>query len=69
MKMDNSIHALAGTMIMISLSLARWVDHRWLWLAAFVGVNLVQSTFTGFCPAEKVLSALGIAKRKDKSCP
>jgi hypothetical protein len=62
MKMENAIRILAGTMVLISISLAHWLSQWWLWLAAFVGVNLIQSALTGFCPAELVLRRLGIAK-------
>jgi hypothetical protein len=60
MKLENAVRILAGTMILLSLGLARWINPHWLWLAVFVGVNLIQSAFTGFCPAEKVLLKLGI---------
>ena len=62
MKMENAIRILAGTMVLISISLAYFVDQRWLFLAAFVGVNLIQSAFTGFCPAENIFRKLGIGK-------
>ena len=42
--------------------LAQWVDHRWLWLAVFVGLNLLQSGFTDFCPLERILLKLGVPK-------
>ena len=60
MKLENIIRALAGTMILASLTLAHYVSPSWLWLTAFVGVNLFQSAFTGFCPAETVLKKLGL---------
>lgn len=62
MKMENAIRIMAGTLVLISISLAYWVDPRWLLLAAFVGCNLIQSAFTGFCPAEKIFAKLGIGK-------
>jgi len=60
MKLENTIRALAGTMILTSLALAHYVSPNWLWLTAFVGVNLLQSAFTGFCPAENILRKLGV---------
>ena len=60
MKMENLI--LAGTMVLISISLAHWVSEWWLLLAAFVGCNLIQSAFTGFCPAETIFRKLGLGK-------
>ncbi len=68
MKLENAIRILAGTMILLSLALAHWIHPHWLWLAVFVGVNLVQSAFTGFCPAEKILLRLGIGQPGDKCC-
>jgi hypothetical protein len=58
--MENLIRILAGTMVLISVALAHWVSPWWLLLAAFVGVNLIQSAFTGFCPAENIFRALGL---------
>ena len=60
MKLENAIRALAGTMILTSLALAHYVSPNWLWLTAFVGANLLQSAFTGFCPAETILKKLGV---------
>jgi len=62
MKMENAIRILAGTLVLTSLALAHWVNPNWLWLAAFVGANLLQSALTGFCPAEMVFRKLGIGK-------
>jgi hypothetical protein len=42
------------------LALAHFVNTNWLWLAVFVGVNLLQSAFTKFCPLEKILDAVGV---------
>jgi hypothetical protein len=52
---------------LISLVLAFWVSNYWLWFTAFVGVNLIQSSFTGFCPLEKILDKLNIAMRAKMS--
>lgn len=68
MKMENAIRILAGTMVLTSLALAHWVNPWWLLLAAFVGVNLIQSAFTGFCPAEKILRKLGVGKDGSSCC-
>ncbi|MEW6051793.1 MAG: DUF2892 domain-containing protein [Candidatus Zixiibacteriota bacterium] len=58
MTIENSIRILAGTMVLISLILYLLVSPYWLLLAAFVGLNLVQSAFTGFCPAEMIFRRL-----------
>lgn len=68
MKMENAIRILAGTIILTSLALAHWVNPNWLFLTAFVGVNLIQSAFTGFCPAEMFMRKLGIGKDESKAC-
>lgn len=68
MKLENAIRALAGTMILASLALAHYVSPHWLWLTAFVGANLLQSAFTGFCPAETVLKKLGVGKGGGSCC-
>jgi Inner membrane protein YgaP-like, transmembrane domain len=60
MKTESYIRILAGTLVLVSLILARVAGPWWLLLAAFVGVNLVQSAFTGFCPAEIILHKLGL---------
>jgi hypothetical protein len=60
MKTESIIRILAGTLVLISLALAHFVNTWWLLLAAFVGVNLIQSAFTGFCPAEIILYKLGL---------
>jgi hypothetical protein len=60
MKLENAIRALAGTFILVSLALAHYVSPNWLWFTAFVGANLLQSSFTGFCPAEMILKKLGV---------
>lgn len=68
MKMENAIRILAGTMVLLSLALAHWVSQYWLWLAVFVGVNLIQSALTGFCPAEIILRKLGVGKEQASCC-
>lgn len=59
MNIDRSVFAFAGFMVLLSLGLAHYVSPNWLWLTAFVGANLMQSAFTGFCPAARIFKALG----------
>ncbi len=66
--MENAIRIMAGTMVLLSIALAHWVDQRWLFLTAFVGVNLIQSAFTGFCPAENILRKFGVGKDGSSCC-
>lgn len=51
-------------MVLLSLALAYLHSPYWLWLTAFVGANLLQSAFTGFCPLAKLLRAIGIEPGK-----
>ena len=60
MTVDRMVLAMAGTMILLSVLLAVYHNLNWLWLTGFVGVNLLQSAFTGFCPAAIVFKKLGI---------
>ena len=60
MNLDRAVLAFAGVMILASLALAHFVSPLWLWLTAFVGVNLLQASATGFCPAAIVLRKLGL---------
>ena len=62
MKMEQYIRILAGSMILLSLALYYWVSPWWLLLTAFVGINLLQSALTGFCPAETILKKLGLGQ-------
>jgi len=59
MTIERMITAMAGTFIMASLILAHYVSPAWLLLTAFVGFNLFQSSFTGFCPAALVFEKMG----------
>jgi hypothetical protein len=60
MKMHLLIRRFAGLFILASLLLAHFHSSNWLWVAAFVGFNLLQSSFTNFCPLELVLKKLGV---------
>ncbi len=67
MNIEKAIRLMAGTMILISLALATFINPWWLLLATFVGLNLFQSALTGFCPAETIFRKLGIGKSADQS--
>ncbi len=65
MSVERAIRILAGSFVLLSVALGApgsplFHDARWLWFTAFVGANLLQSAFTGFCPAELVLKRLGV---------
>ena len=59
MNLDTAVFRFAGIVVLASLALAHWVHPSWLWLTAFAGLNLVQASFTGFCPAAIVFKKLG----------
>ena len=59
MSIDRIVLAFAGSMVLLSLALAWLVSPYWLLLAAFVGLNLLQSAFTGFCPLAIILKKTG----------
>ena len=60
MSIERWVMRFAGTVVLASLLLAHFVSPSWLWLTAFVGANLLQSSFTGFCPLAIVLKKAGI---------
>jgi hypothetical protein len=60
MNIDRAVVAFAGTMILLSLLLGIYVSPYWFWFTAFVGANLLQSAFTGFCPMAVILRKLGV---------
>jgi hypothetical protein len=64
MSLERWIRLIAGSLILISLALAHWVNPNWLWFTAFVGANLFQSSLTRWCLMEDILVKLGIAKRE-----
>ena len=59
MSIDRLVMAFAGAVVLLSLALSQIHHPYWLWLAAFVGANLFQAAFTGFCPLAKMLKLVG----------
>ncbi|HWQ93620.1 MAG TPA: DUF2892 domain-containing protein [Clostridia bacterium] len=72
--MEMIIRRFAGTFVLLSLVLAHYHNPLWLWFTAFVGFNLLQSSFTRFCPLEFFLRKFGLgangcsAEKPAKSC-
>lgn len=66
MNVERSVRLLAGVMILASLALAYYVSPYWYLLTAFVGLNLLQSAFTNWCPAMSIFRAMGL---KDSATP
>ena len=60
MNIDRAVLTLAGTIVLVSVLLAALVSTWWLLLTAFVGLNLLQSSLTGFCPAAVIFRRLGL---------
>lgn len=60
MSIDRAVMAFAGTVVLVSLLLGLYVHPYWYWLTAFVGANLLQSSFTGFCPVAVILRKAGL---------
>ena len=60
MSIDRWVMRFAGTVVLVSLLLGHFASPYWLWLTAFAGANLLQSSFTGFCPLVPVLKRLGV---------
>lgn len=60
MNIDRLVFRFAGLMVLLSLALGIFVHPNWFWLTAFVGANLLQSSFTGFCPLAIILKKSGV---------
>ena len=65
---ERVVRAVAGTMVLISITMAYVVSIYWLGLAAFVGINLLQSSFTRFCPLEIILDKAGVKTKNEMGC-
>ena len=62
MNIDKAVLAFAGCLVLVSVALGYYMSPYWLLLTAFAGLNMLQSAFTGFCPAALVFKALGFRK-------
>jgi hypothetical protein len=60
MTLDRSVMLFAGCMVLLSVLLTVYVSPLFVWFTVFIGLNLIQSSFTGFCPAAMVFKALGV---------
>ena len=65
MTVERAVRLMAGVMVLVSLALAHYVSHYWLWLTVFVGLNLFQSALTNWCPAMTIFRWMGL---KDAVC-
>jgi hypothetical protein len=60
MTVERAVRLVAGVMVLVSLALAHWFSFYWLWLTVFVGLNLLQSAFTNWCPAMSIFKWMGL---------
>lgn len=62
MSLDRAVMRFAGIMVLLSVVLTAYVSPLFVWFTVFIGLNLLQSSFTGVCPAAMVFRALGVKK-------
>jgi hypothetical protein len=60
MTVERALRLMAGVMVLLSVALTVYVSHYWVWLTVFIGLNLLQSAFTNWCPAMAILRAMGL---------
>ena len=60
MTVERGLRLMAGVMVLLSLVLTYYVSHYWMWLTVFIGLNLLQSAFTNWCPGMAILRAFGL---------
>lgn len=65
MTVERGLRLMAGVMVLLSIALTYYESHYWMWLTVFIGLNLLQSAFTNWCPAMTILRAFGL---KDAGC-
>jgi hypothetical protein len=65
MTVERGLRLMAGVMVLLSLALTYYGSHYWMWFTVFIGLNLLQSAFTNWCPAMSILRAIGL---KDAGC-
>jgi len=68
MTIHRILRMAAGFFVLLSLVLAHYVSPKWLWFTAFVGLNLLQSAFTDWCPMMSMLKKAGVSEGKAGSC-
>lgn len=60
MNLDRAVMAFAGVMVLVSVLLVHFLSPWWLLFTAFIGLNLLQASFTGFCPAAMLFKKFGV---------
>lgn len=62
MTVERGLRLMAGVMVLLSVVLTLYVSHYWIWLTVFIGLNLLQSAFTNWCPAISIFRAMGLTE-------
>jgi hypothetical protein len=62
MSLDRAVMLFAGCMVLLSVILTIFVSPLFIWFTVFIGLNVIQSSFTGFCPAAMAFRAMGVKK-------
>ena len=62
MTLDRAVMLFAGSMVLLSVLLTAYISSLFVWFTVFIGLNLIQSSFTGFCPAALAFRAMGVKK-------
>jgi uncharacterized membrane protein len=62
MTVERGLRLMAGAMVLLSVALTFYVSRHWMWLTVFIGLNLLQSAFTKWCPAMNILRAIGLSE-------
>jgi hypothetical protein len=65
MTIERTLRLIAGLFVLVSLALGNWVNHYWYLFTAFVGLNLLQSGFTDWCPMMTFLRKLGVGTKRN----
>ncbi len=65
MSLERTVSAFAGIMVLLSVALTVWVHPGFVWFTVFIGANLFQQSFTGFCPAAIVFRKMGVKSEKE----
>lgn len=65
MSLEKTVEAFAGFMVLLSVALTVWVHPAFVWFTVFIGANLFQQAFTGFCPAAMIFRKLGVKTEKE----
>lgn len=62
MNIDKAVMIFAGFVVLTSIALTQWVHPAWVWFTVFAGLNMIQSSLTGFCPIVYLFRELGVAE-------